>query len=205
MARLTADRWRTLSPYLDEALDIPSEERARGSRRLCARRDARRRSAPAARRTRRRPRVAFPRSAMRCRATRRRRRRWRVRCSAPTGWCRRSVRAAMGSVWLAERCDGRFEGRAAVKLLNIALMGAWPGVTRPVPARGDDSRARHAPTHRASHRRGRVADRPAVSRPRARGRRRASTGTATSTRSASRRVSACFSTCSRRSRTRTPT
>jgi eukaryotic-like serine/threonine-protein kinase len=29
----------------------------------------------------------------------------------------------MGSVWLAERCDGRFEGRAAVKLLNIAVMG----------------------------------------------------------------------------------
>jgi len=26
----------------------------------------------------------------------------------------------MGSVWLAERCDGRFEGRAAVKLLNTA-------------------------------------------------------------------------------------
>src|SRR6185295_17532586 len=29
----------------------------------------------------------------------------------------------MGTVWLAERCDGRFEGRAAIKLLNIALMG----------------------------------------------------------------------------------
>ena len=29
----------------------------------------------------------------------------------------------MGSVWLAERCDGRFVGRAAVKLLNIAVMG----------------------------------------------------------------------------------
>jgi serine/threonine protein kinase/tetratricopeptide (TPR) repeat protein len=29
----------------------------------------------------------------------------------------------MGSVWLAERCDGRFAGRAAVKLLNMALMG----------------------------------------------------------------------------------
>ena len=27
-----------------------------------------------------------------------------------------------GSVWLAERCDGRFEGRAAVKLLNVALI-----------------------------------------------------------------------------------
>ena len=29
----------------------------------------------------------------------------------------------MGTVWLAERNDGRFEGRAAVKLLNIAVMG----------------------------------------------------------------------------------
>ena len=29
----------------------------------------------------------------------------------------------MGSVWLAERIDGRFERRVAVKFLNIALMG----------------------------------------------------------------------------------
>jgi len=29
----------------------------------------------------------------------------------------------MGSVWLARRSDGRFEGKAAVKLLNIALLG----------------------------------------------------------------------------------
>lgn len=29
----------------------------------------------------------------------------------------------MGSVWLAERSDGRFEGRAAVKLLKAALLG----------------------------------------------------------------------------------
>jgi serine/threonine protein kinase/tetratricopeptide (TPR) repeat protein len=28
-----------------------------------------------------------------------------------------------GSVWLAERADGRFQGRAAVKLLNFSLMG----------------------------------------------------------------------------------
>src|SRR5262249_11111404 len=28
-----------------------------------------------------------------------------------------------GSVWMAERCDGRFQGRAAVKLLNTALIG----------------------------------------------------------------------------------
>jgi len=29
----------------------------------------------------------------------------------------------MGTVWLAERCDGRFESRVAVKFLNIALIG----------------------------------------------------------------------------------
>jgi len=29
----------------------------------------------------------------------------------------------MGSVWLAERSDGRFTGYAAVKLLNAALLG----------------------------------------------------------------------------------
>ena len=29
----------------------------------------------------------------------------------------------MGSVWLAHRSDGRYEGKAAVKLLNIALIG----------------------------------------------------------------------------------
>ncbi len=29
----------------------------------------------------------------------------------------------MGSVWLAERCDGRFERQVAVKFLNIALLG----------------------------------------------------------------------------------
>ena len=29
----------------------------------------------------------------------------------------------MGSVWLAQRNDGRFERRVAVKVLNIALMG----------------------------------------------------------------------------------
>jgi tetratricopeptide (TPR) repeat protein len=33
----------------------------------------------------------------------------------------------MGTVWLAERSDGRFEGRAAVKFLNAALVGQAGG------------------------------------------------------------------------------
>ena len=36
---------------------------------------------------------------------------------APIGY------GGMGSVWLAQRSDGRFEGRAALKLLNAALVG----------------------------------------------------------------------------------
>ena len=36
-------------------------------------------------------------------------------------------RGGMGSVWLAARSDGRFEGRAAVKLLNAELVGRTAG------------------------------------------------------------------------------
>jgi eukaryotic-like serine/threonine-protein kinase len=36
---------------------------------------------------------------------------------------RRLGYGGMGTVWLAQRSDGRFEGRAAVKLLNAALIG----------------------------------------------------------------------------------
>ncbi|HEU4829420.1 MAG TPA: protein kinase, partial [Gemmatimonadales bacterium] len=35
---------------------------------------------------------------------------------------RRVGQGGMGSVWLARRSDGRFEGRVAVKLLNLALL-----------------------------------------------------------------------------------
>src|SRR5262245_61523357 len=31
----------------------------------------------------------------------------------------------MGTVWLAKRSDGRFERQAAVKFLNIAVLGGW--------------------------------------------------------------------------------
>ena len=33
------------------------------------------------------------------------------------------AQGGMGSVWLAERCDGRFERRVAVKFLNLAVAG----------------------------------------------------------------------------------
>ena len=73
----------------------------------------------------------------------------------------------MGTVWLAERCDGRFEGRAAVKLLNAALVGR-AGEAR-FRAKAASSRGSRIRTSRISSMR-RLAGRPAV--PRARTRRR---------------------------------
>ncbi len=83
----------------------------------------------------------------------------------------------MGSVWLASRSDGRYEGQVAVKLLNAALVG-----------RGGEERFRRegtilarlgASAHRPPDRRRRLEHRPAV--PRARARRRAITSTPTAT------------------------
>ena len=69
-------------------------------------------------------------------------------------------RGGMGSVWLATRSDGRFEGRAAVKLLNAELIGRVGG--RALQARRHDPRPADAPAHRPADRRRRVADRPAL-------------------------------------------
>ena len=54
----------------------------------------------------------------------------------------------MGTVWLAERCDGRFEGRAAVKFLNAALMG--PRGEERFQREGEHPGAAHSPEHRAA-------------------------------------------------------
>ena len=204
MPPLSPDRWRALSPYLDEALEIAAEDRAawlasiRG-----ARRGARRRSADAARRAR-------------CRSTS------RVFWNAPCR-CRRARADAVAGgtdhrrlpAGLAHR-PGRDGQRLAGRALRRPLRGTRGGQAAEhradgprrrgaIPARRQHPRPAHAPAHRAPHRCRRVADGPAVSRARARRRSDASTAIATSTRWASRRASVCSSTCWRRSRTRTPT
>jgi serine/threonine protein kinase/Tfp pilus assembly protein PilF len=120
MPPLSPERWRALDPYLDQALDVATEDRpawlasleqhdaalAADLRTLLADHDA----VHAAR---------F------------------LEQNAPlpehTGLSGQTIGAyrlvsrigqgGMGTVWLAERCDGRFEGRAAIKLLNVALTG----------------------------------------------------------------------------------
>jgi hypothetical protein len=60
-------------------------------------------------------------------------------------------RGGMGTVWLAERSDGRFTGRVAVKLLNGCT--DWACRRRAVQARGHHPRATHTPQRRSPRRR----------------------------------------------------
>ena len=198
------DRWTPISPYLDRALDLDDDERAAWLA-VCAAT-----SPPLAadleqlldeRRTVLEERFlehgAIDAVAA---AVARRPHVGAYRLVAPIG------QGGMGSVWLAERSDGRFEGRAAVKLLNLVAHRRQPVARRgALQARGQHPRAAAPSAHRPPDRRRRLA--AAASRISSSSTSTASRSiaTATSTRSASRRASGCSSTCSPPSRTRTPT
>ncbi len=115
------DRWRALEPHLDRALDLTESERrawledlraqdprlASDLERLLAFHDA---TSP----------DAFLEGALPTRppsASLAGRTLGAYKLIEPIG------QGGMGSVWLAERSDGRFEGRVAVKLLNASLVG----------------------------------------------------------------------------------
>jgi len=120
---LSPDRWLALSPYLDEALEIPGDRRAAWLAAISARDRALGADLETLlsehedlqeSRFLEQPLPLF------------------APAQAPSleGQVFGAYRlisligqGGMGSVWLAERCDGRFEVRAAVKLLNVALVG----------------------------------------------------------------------------------
>jgi eukaryotic-like serine/threonine-protein kinase len=123
MPRISADRWRVLSPYLDQALEVSAEQRAEWLASLSAQDAA----------------LAAELGAILA----------QHKTVHDSGFLERPVldpgmtvtpslagqvigsyrvvshigQGGTGSVWLAERSDGRFQGLAAVKLLNIALVG----------------------------------------------------------------------------------
>jgi eukaryotic-like serine/threonine-protein kinase len=121
MPPINPDRWRVLSPYLDHALDIDADERAAWLATLSTRDAA----------------LAADLRAILSQQGEVRESHF-LECAvldsqAPASLAGQVVgsyrlvsrlgQGGTGSVWLAERCDGRFEGRAAVKLLNVSLVG----------------------------------------------------------------------------------
>jgi serine/threonine protein kinase len=116
MAALDRTRWQTLEPLLDHALDLPPEERrqwldtlSRESPTIAADLSSLLESDAAAdERNFLSGTVAQP----------------SLEGSMLGGWRLEHLlgQGGMGTVWLAARADGRFEGKAAVKILNLAFL-----------------------------------------------------------------------------------
>lgn len=115
MTVVDRDRWRTLEPLLDEALELEPDDRTRWLHEL-GRRD---------------PDVAADLVALLAGDEHAEQSRFLERPVNVTlagleldGWRleRPLGYGGMGSVWLARRSDGRFEGNAAIKLLSLALV-----------------------------------------------------------------------------------
>jgi len=120
MSELNAERWHALSPYLDEVLDVPADGRVDWLARF---RDQH-------------PALAADLEALLDEQIALRREGF---LEQPPPSLAQSLRpghtvgaytlvspigqGGMGVVWLAERSDGRFDRRAAVKFLNVALAG----------------------------------------------------------------------------------
>jgi serine/threonine protein kinase/tetratricopeptide (TPR) repeat protein len=123
MPPISADRWRVLSPYLDEALELAADERAAWLASISARDPA---LAADLHTMLAQHQVVhesrfLEHAVLDPRMTLTQSLAGQIvgayRLISPIG------QGGTGSVWVAERCDGRFDGRAAVKLLNIALVG----------------------------------------------------------------------------------
>lgn len=121
MSELAHERWLTLSPYLDQALDLDDEARAvwlaslrRDDATLATELEALLEELKALSVEKfleeKLPffQVQPPLTGQRIGS---------YTLISPIG------QGGMGSVWLAQRSDGRFEGRVAIKLLNASLMG----------------------------------------------------------------------------------
>lgn len=121
MSTLSLEQWRVLSPYLDKALDMDDAARAVWLTSLRAQDPAlaaqlvsllEEHNALAQSGFMERSPGTLPRSAGLAGQT-----------IGPYTLISQIGQGGMGSVWLAERSDGRFERRVAVKFLNIALAG----------------------------------------------------------------------------------
>ncbi len=121
MPAITPDHWRALSPYLDQALNISPEERAAWLESIRLQNPA---LATDLQTLLKEHHALGDEGFLEAGAT---------TLPGSPSLAGQTVGAytlesrigqgGMGTVWLARRSDGRFEGRAAVKFLNVALLG----------------------------------------------------------------------------------
>ena len=122
MLPISSNQWQSLSPYLDKALEMPEKERSAWLAWL-------RKDSPDLARD-----LEILLSEHHMVSVEGFLERRPVALTASLGLAGQTLgvytlisqigQGGMGSVWLAERNDGRFERRVAVKLLNFSLMGA---------------------------------------------------------------------------------
>jgi serine/threonine-protein kinase len=119
--RIDPHRWNALSPLLDQALDLPAGERAEWLAQLRASQPESAAAIEAMlaelQSLDERGFLAGDASVVLHPSSLEGQTLGSYTLEAPIG------QGGMGSVWLARRSDGRFEGKAAVKLLNVALVG----------------------------------------------------------------------------------
>jgi len=124
MPPITPERWRVLSPYLDEALELATDQRGDWLKTISSR-DAALAADLKALLT---DQEVVHESRFMDRALLDPRTTLAPSMAGQVLGAYRLVsligEGGSGSVWLAERCDGRYQGRAAVKLLNRSLIGA---------------------------------------------------------------------------------
>ncbi|HSS98128.1 MAG TPA: protein kinase, partial [Terriglobales bacterium] len=119
MPPLTPNQWQSLSPYLDKALEMSPEQRAALLSSLQVEQPDLVNELEALLQEHL---AASQEGFMEKGAPR-----WAGLAGQPVGvytLVSQIGQGGMGSVWLAERNDGRFERRVAIKLLNVSLMGA---------------------------------------------------------------------------------
>ena len=121
MSKLSPDQWQALSPYLDEALAMTEKERSPWLSSLRSQNQDMAEQLEMLFREHRalseegfleKSSVGLPRSAG-----------LQGQTLGAYTLMSQIGHGGMGSVWLAQRSDGRFERQVAVKFLNIALMG----------------------------------------------------------------------------------
>jgi len=126
VSALTPERWQEISPYLDQVLSLPEEERAAWLRTV---REEKPELAELLEKLLEEHRAAAQEQFLELRPSQPSNEAWSGQTIGSYTLISPISQGGMGSVWLAERSDGRFQRRVAIKFLRFTLAG-WGAAER---------------------------------------------------------------------------